>query len=174
MEAIAAFWDANAAICICLLLGFGLLGLELVVPGFSVVGVLGGIGLLAGIALTFVRHGPGPGFGVLSIVAAVGAAIGVGAYRSFMDGRLSRSPIVLSQTSDGNATKDLSFLLGQEGVSITALHPGGMSRFGKTTVDVVSDGLYIPKGTPVRVTGVEGAKVLVTAVKGGAEPFGPG
>jgi membrane-bound serine protease (ClpP class) len=50
---------------------------------------------------------------------------------------------------------------GDLGVAWTVLRPSGQARFGDRLVDVVTEGVFIAKGTPVRVAKVEGSKVVV-------------
>jgi membrane-bound serine protease (ClpP class) len=44
------------------------------------------------------------------------------------------------------------------------LRPAGLVRLGQATVDVVSEGRYLPAGCQVRVTSVEGRRVVVVPV----------
>ena len=55
--------------------------------------------------------------------------------------------------------------LGMKGVTRTPLRPAGKAQFGDTTVDVVSDGDFVPKGVEVRIEQIEGARVMVAAVR---------
>jgi membrane-bound serine protease (ClpP class) len=52
-----------------------------------------------------------------------------------------------------------------KGVTRTPLRPAGKAQFGDTTVDVVSDGDFVPKGVEVRIEQIEGARVMVAAVR---------
>ena len=53
------------------------------------------------------------------------------------------------------------YLLGEIGLTTTALKPTGKARFGDVLVDVTADGFYIEPGAPVEVFEVQGAKVIV-------------
>lgn len=79
---------------------------------------------------------------------------------------LAKSPVTLRsqlQRGDGGLSPEtgLAQHLGQEGVTLTDLRPSGMARIGGKRVDVVSRGDYIEKGSPVKVTAVEGNQVIV-------------
>ena len=52
-------------------------------------------------------------------------------------------------------------LLGQTGTAGTDLRPAGSATIGGVPVDVVSEGGYIPRGTPVTVVAVNGSRVVV-------------
>ena len=54
-------------------------------------------------------------------------------------------------------------LVGERGTAATALRPAGKAQIGQCYVDVISDGPYIPAGTPIEVVEVRGNKVTVRA-----------
>ena len=60
---------------------------------------------------------------------------------------------------------DLENLIGTTGVTTTQLTPAGKARFGSTLVDVISDGDFIPRNTPVVVAEVHGNRVLVKSAE---------
>jgi membrane-bound serine protease (ClpP class) len=53
--------------------------------------------------------------------------------------------------------------VGARGVSETDLRPAGLARIREHKVDVVTDGEYIARGTPIVVTAIEGHRVVVRA-----------
>ncbi|MCM1113525.1 MAG: hypothetical protein NC399_09760 [Muribaculum sp.] len=156
---------------VCLIAGFVLVGVELVVPGFGLPGVSGILCLLAGVFLT-----------ADSVEEAVFITIAVivllGILMSVMLGLLSsgklKPPVVLDSEvrgTDGylNAS-DLEYLLNREGVAATDLHPMGRGVFDGIVLDIYSDGSYIEKGTPVTIARIDGRRLLVKRGKaGGAE-----
>ena len=56
---------------------------------------------------------------------------------------------------------DWEHLAGKRGVTTTQLTPSGKARFGDDVVNVISDGLLVPKDSVVRVIEVRGNRVLV-------------
>ena len=62
---------------------------------------------------------------------------------------------------------DLENLLGAVGVATTPLTPGGKARFGNHLVDVVADGEFFPRDTPVVVAEVHGNRVVVRPAASG-------
>ncbi|HVY71471.1 MAG TPA: NfeD family protein, partial [Verrucomicrobiae bacterium] len=55
--------------------------------------------------------------------------------------------------------------IGQTGVAVSTLRPGGKARFGEEILDVISNGEMIEKGRSVRVTGHSGAEAVVEPVE---------
>ena len=52
-------------------------------------------------------------------------------------------------------------LLGREGVTTSPLRPAGNAAFGEDVLQVVSDGVMIGPGTPVKVIEVTGNRIVV-------------
>ena len=78
--------------------------------------------------------------------------------------KLSRSMVLTaaSKESEKTATKEqLASLIGTEGIAETNLRPSGIGLFNGDRVDVISDRMFVTKGEPITVVGVEGTKVKV-------------
>ena len=52
-------------------------------------------------------------------------------------------------------------LLGKTGEVLSELRPAGSALIDGVPVDVVSEGVFVAKGTAVRVVAVEGSRVVV-------------
>jgi len=52
--------------------------------------------------------------------------------------------------------------LDKTGVALTLLRPAGSALIDGQRVDVVSDGIFIPKDSPIKVIAVEGTRIVVT------------
>ena len=175
----AQFLNGTAGWLELLLFGGGLacIALEIfVLPGFGVFGGGGVAMVLLSIVLasqTFIlprnsyQFDQIPG-SLMSIVAAGGGVIAsVWIMRRYLaDSWLFRRLILTppSQEEDLDrleALVDWSYLEGKRGVTTTQLTPSGKARFGDDIVDVISDGVLVPKGTPVYVAQVRGNHVLV-------------
>ena len=50
-------------------------------------------------------------------------------------------------------------------MSETDLRPAGLARIREHKVDVVTDGEYVARGTPIVITAIEGHRVVVKAEK---------
>jgi membrane-bound serine protease (ClpP class) len=82
----------------------------------------------------------------------------------------SRRGFVLKTAQDDKfayraASPELEKLLGKVGETLTSLRPAGIAIFDGSRVDVVSEGGFLSKNTPVKVVKIEGRKVVVKVVK---------
>ncbi len=156
-------FDTQFIIAIILfILGFILLGIEMVIPGFSVPGITGIICLLGGIFLvadTFVE-----GLTATVIVLAL-----LGIMLAVILGLLSKgkikTPIILKEEQKKDkgfiSSSDLNYLLGKEGIATSDLRPTGTGNFDGIELDVISEGKYILKGTRLVIYKVQGSKLIV-------------
>lgn len=142
--------------------GFVLLGIEMVVPGFSVPGVSGIICLIAGVFLAAdsIQEGVIITLAVLALLGIMFAVI----LWLLSKGKL-KSPLILKEeqkTEQGYlSSRDLEYLLGKEGIAVTDLRPSGMGDFDGITLDVITGGTYILKGTPLVIEKVKGSRLIV-------------
>lgn len=147
---------------IFLVIGFILLGIEMVIPGFGVPGLLGIASLIAGIFLT--ADTLEEGIIILLIVSALLTIMFVIILRLLATGKL-KSPIILKDeltTESGFiSSSDLNYLLGKKGTASTDLRPAGRGSFDGVEFNVMSDSKYITKGTPIEIYKVEGSKLIV-------------
>lgn len=104
---------------------------------------------------------------IVSIVVFVVAVVAI--WTTFFvllanpNSRLSRS-MVLGTPSGDNADsdgKDLSYLVGVEGVVETNLRPSGIGRFEGEFIDVLSNRGFIAKGAKIVIVNVAGKIVKV-------------
>ena len=54
--------------------------------------------------------------------------------------------------------------LGKTGVAISELRPSGIIEIDGERLDALSEGVFIPKGTTIKVVRVEGSKIIVRRV----------
>ncbi|MBQ7137556.1 MAG: hypothetical protein IJO39_00975 [Clostridia bacterium] len=162
------FIAANLPIIICFVIGIGLLILEAFMPGFGAPGITGVILEVITLVLTWFEHGPVATLGMLLIVLLVLAIAISTSLRSITKGRLSKSPLIHSDTEsneDGyRSIQDLAVFMDKEGTATSVLRPTGIADFEGVRLNVSSEGDFIPAGTKVRIVKVEGAKILVRAV----------
>ena len=69
-----------------------------------------------------------------------------------------------TQGPDYVASADHRHLLGASGTALSFLRPAGVATFNGVREDVLTEGEFVPAGTPVRVTRVEGARIFVRAL----------
>lgn len=147
---------------ILLITGFVLIGIEMTVPGISVPGIAGSVCLIISVFLiadSIVEAA----IIIIIILAVMGIMMGIILWL-LSKGKLIR-PIILAdeqKKEDGYLSSlDLEYLLGKTGVSATDLRPSGMGDFEGVQFDVISEGQYISKGTPIEIYKVKGSKLIV-------------
>lgn len=147
---------------ILLIAGFILIGVELTAPGISVPGIIGTICLIISVILTADTIAEGVAMTII-ILAILGIMLGIMLWL-LAKGKLVK-PIILTNEmnkADGYiSSSDLEYLLGKEGVATTDLRPSGIGSFDGVNFDVVSDGQYVVKGTPIIIYKVQGSKLVV-------------
>ena len=161
-----AFLANNWPALLCMLVGVGLLILEAFLPGFGVAGFTGIVLELAATLLVWIKA---KSFLPAALTLLVGLVVTATALtlslRSAAKGKLSRSDLILRGTETEEAgylaSEDMKVFLGREGVTVTVLRPTGMAEFDGVKLNVISDGEFIESDTPVRITRVDGNRVLV-------------
>ena len=159
--------------------GLALLALELFVfPGTTVLGLAGAALMLVALVMAMVDVYPGmpalPTFKMLELplrdlfiafLGGVGAVLVLSRWlpKTSLYGKL------VSQTASGVTTEarlkqEQMSRLGQVGVAISALRPGGKAQFGDEILDVISQGELIDKGQRVKVIGHSGTEAVVEGV----------
>jgi membrane-bound serine protease (ClpP class) len=155
--------------------GLLLIGVEVfLVPGFGLFGLVGGIGVTAGLYLSMLGGLPtSPDFAraglVLSTTVVLIAVCAWVLIRTLPgSSRLAKSGIFLFDSTDraiGYESAEIrSDLIGVPGSAITDLRPSGTALFGDERIDVVSESEWITEGTPVRVISAEGYRHVVRAI----------
>lgn len=151
-----------------LVVGLALAGIVLilvelhVLPGHGIAGTLGVLTLVAAVLLAF-----GLPFFVGALqalaVAIVLSAVSFALLQRVLpeNAFVRRLTFAGAQGPDYVAAPDYRALLGRGGTALSFLRPAGLAAFGDTRVDVLSEGDFVPAGTPVRVTRVEGSRIFV-------------
>jgi membrane-bound serine protease (ClpP class) len=156
--------------------GLALLGVEVfLIPGFGLFGILGAVGMLAGLYLSlmgslptsadFTRAGLVLTTTLLLIVVTAWVMI-----RSLPgSSRLAKSGIFLLQRTDRaigyESAEPRRDQIGVAGKAITDLRPSGTGLFGDERIDVVSESEWITEGTPIRIVSAEGYRHVVRAIE---------
>ena len=144
------------------LAGIGLLIAELFVPG-GILGILGGVAMVAGIIMA----GADPAWMAISVITALVITIlGMVIMMKFFGKRLHLlNRIVLRDATDtesgyvSNANR--LELIGRKARTVTALRPSGTAEIDGEFLDVVSEGRFIGKDQQVKITKVEGSRIVV-------------
>ncbi|MGI6213593.1 MAG: NfeD family protein [Christensenellales bacterium] len=162
------FSTISIGAAICLIVGLVFIIVEIFQPGFGVFGTLGIILCILSVYL-HVSQGHGSPLAQAFLMIFIICACIVTAFlimlSSAKKGWISRSPLIkkgaVLNEGIAESTKDYTNLMGAIGVATTDLRPVGRAQIGGELYDVVADGFYIAKGEGVRVTGIEGVKILV-------------
>lgn len=147
----------------------------LVIPGFGVFGVLGGVALGGGVFMALIGDLPSredftTAVGVMSTSVLILIVMAWALFRHLPSSwRLKRSGVLLPESTDRQegyiSAAVRPDLVGVRGVAITSLRPAGMGLFGEERLDVVSESEWIEEGTPIRIQSAEGYRHIVRAVK---------
>jgi len=150
---------------LCFLGGFALVAVEMHLPGFGVAGISGTILLLSGIVLT-AKSFMDALMLILIILAVFGVLLTI-VLQSAAKGKLLKGLILydsMDKTSGYIGMEDLEYFLNKEGISVTKLRPAGTADFDGVKLDVVTEGEFVDKGTPVVVVKVEGRRIVVRSM----------
>lgn len=150
---------AIEAILILTLVGFLLLAVEVFVPGL-VLGMLGGLCLLAAVGVSYASFGLLVGTLTFAGVAAVTLGGFIGWMYTFPHTAIGRR-IMLHKSLPSGESASTASLLGQEGRALTPLRPSGTAVFQGRKVDVSSENDFVPAGETVIVVREEGQRVVV-------------
>lgn len=151
-------------------LGLVLVAAEvLVLPGFGIAGVLGGVALLGSLVLSVTS-------GTLSIGAAVARAIpavmlatltfaiGGGLLIRLLPATALRRGLVLQAGGSVLPADPYPSLEGARGQALADLRPGGFAQIGGERIDVITRGEVIPSGATVEVLRDEGYRRIVRQI----------
>lgn len=145
------------------MLGMACIIAELFVPG-GVLGVVGFVCLVTAVLVgydTFER----PVANALLVLLASGSLLGFVLWVRYFPTSRAAKPFVVSETS-GRIPVGYRAHLGREGVAVSDLRPSGRALFKDDHLDVVAEGAFIPKGTPVKVIQADGNRLVVRALGG--------
>ena len=163
MDMAELFQTIEPVALILFIVGMVLLLVELFLPGFGVFGILGLVCLL--LCIVFQAKTITQGLLLFLIISAIVTALGFLFGRSLKKGWLYRSTIVLKDSEnreDGYvAGSDNTHMIGRQGISVTTLRPAGAAEFDGRKADVLTDGEFLPAGTPIEGIRAEGSRIFV-------------
>ncbi len=165
-----------------IILGIGLLSIEvLVIPGFGVAGFAGVVCLIVGMILSlqdFVLPDPSLPWQteilVRNIVKVLGSFLGaffagllVFRYILPAYGGKTESAYLSHNLREcrANSNEIVKVREGDRGIALSFLRPSGKAEIKGEPFDVISEGEFIEKGTPVIVYTIKGNRLIVRAAK---------
>ena len=146
---------ANLPMALCLLLGMGLIIVEVFLPGFGLPGVAGIALVGVGTIMAAMHFGTLTAVALLLVIIAVLAVLISWLLRSAAKGDMGKSKLFL---------QDMQVFVGHEGKTLSVLRPSGIGDFDGVRLNVVTEGEFIENGTPIRIVRVEGGKIVVKAM----------
>jgi membrane-bound serine protease (ClpP class) len=165
-------------------IGIGLIAVEVfILPGFGFAGVAGFACLLTGLIMALVRLPP-PEFDfrplyitdalnlvALSLVLSIAAIIALASWlpKTRLWNAFDLEPATIGPLTPalpvGGGISRTQDLMGLAGTAQTDLRPSGKVDIDGHPFNVVSDGDFISKGARVKVTAVEGSRVVVALIE---------
>ena len=145
-----------------ILIGLILLAVELfLIPGTTIVGILGLLFTVGGVISSFTSLGTNMGFLVLGI-SVVGA--GLMLYFGLKGNVWQKFSLKGQINSKFNEDVEMAVSMSEEGKTISALRPMGKAEFRNGIVEVRSMGGYLPTNTKVRVIKIQDKIIMVEAI----------
>ncbi len=150
-------------IVLLFLLALVFLFFEVFTPG-PMFGILGGLTLIGGVAVASVHYGAGGG-----LLAAVSALVAVAAtlYAELVWLPKTRFAQKLSIQAVSGATSQPPLaspeeVVGKPAEALTTLAPSGYVMVDGRRYEAFCQGGHVPRGTPLRVTGIDNFRLIVT------------
>ncbi|MCC3372794.1 nodulation protein NfeD [Cohnella sp. REN36] len=148
------------------LVGVVLLVLEMFVPSFGILGLLGAAGLIGGIVTAAYDTGDAlRSLGWALLVALV--LVAIVAYIFRRKGVWNRFILKESLTAEQGYVPHADARerwIGREGIALSPLRPAGIAEVDGKRIDVVTAGGFVDRGRAVRVTAVDGTRILVEEI----------
>lgn len=150
------------SVLLLILVGLVLIYLELLfVPGTTILGLIG-LGLcLTGIYLSYTSLGSSTGNWVLAGTLMLSI---VGLVFSFRSKSWHRFSLKTANNSKVNEDYYSGLQIEMRGIALSDLKPIGKGEFNHKTYEVRSRGEYIASGSSIKITKVEGNKIIVETI----------
>ncbi len=156
---------ANLPTVLCLLLGMGLVVVEVFLPGFGLPGISGIALVGVGIVLVNMHFGATTAVGVLLVIVAVLAIIISWVLRYAAHSK-TRSELFLHEKEELHEQGDMQVLVGKTGTTTSVLRPAGIGDFDGVRLNVVTEGGFIERGEPIEIVSVDGSRIVVRQTRG--------
>jgi len=142
--------------------GIILMAVEVFVPSFGILGLLGAGSLIGGVVMAAWATGHAlQTLGIAFVLAA--AAVGIVVFVFKERGIWNRFILKDSLTSEAgyNSAVTRHELVGRDGVTVTSLRPSGTIMVDGERIDVVSEGAFIERDKAIVIVKTEGSRVVV-------------
>ncbi|HRY34099.1 MAG TPA: NfeD family protein [Bacteroidales bacterium] len=150
-------------IILLIIAGLILLVVEvLIIPGSTVVGILGFASMVFAIFQAYSVHGSTTGHIVL---AATLVSTVVSLYYMLKARTWNRLMLKDAIESRVNVIKEGTLKTGDTGQTVSRLNPAGKARFGNELYEVHTRGDFLDPGSPIVITKLDGPKIYVELIK---------
>jgi membrane-bound ClpP family serine protease len=140
---------------------FGLLLLiaEIIfVPGTTVVGLVGFVFMVVGVALSFRYFGGEKGWTVVGVTAVASGVLLYLAFKANVWGKFALKSSSNSKVNEGSMNE---LTAGLEGTTLSALRPVGNADIAGKTFEVRTNGEYVERGTKIKIIKVVSNQIIV-------------
>ena len=153
--------DINIVGILVFLIGLLFVGLELIVPGGFIAGIVGVLSMIVGLSMIINNLY----LAFLTVVIAI--TIDVLFILVFLSKDFDSSKFnkfVLKETNSKSFTQSSKKYLSKKGITITPLRPSGKIEIDGDYIDAITRGDFIPKGCEVVVSEIKDFKIIVRRV----------
>ena len=145
-----------------ILIGVVLIVLEIIIiPGTTIVGIIGLILSVVGIVLGFHYFGANTGWMLLGVTGVLSGGMFYWALRSDLWKKFSLKNSLEGRVNEGMLDH---LAVGQKGVTTSALRPMGKAELNGHLVEVSSRGNFIPAGTPIKIVDIAANHISVESI----------
>ena len=148
-------------------LGIVLLAIEIfVIPGFGITGILGILGIVAGIFMSFGINNIERAVLVVFVSLIADIILIIILARFILKSKGFKNIVALETDTAGyHSSVSYDNLLGCEGITDTFFRPSGNIIINDKKYDAITEGEFINKGAKIKVILVEGNKIVIKEVK---------
>jgi len=145
-----------------ILFGLALVVAEIIfIPGTTVVGIVGFIFLIAGIAFGFKYFGSETGWILVGVTAVISGMVFYFSFKTNVWGRFSLKSSIDSKVNEGNLN---SLVVGLEGKTTSSLRPVGKAQLGDKEYEVKTVGDYLDSGSAIRIVKINSNQIIVEPI----------
>jgi membrane-bound ClpP family serine protease len=145
------------------IIGLMLLGVEVFVPG-GILGVFGGLALLAGVVLAFVEYGQTGGWTAFGVASVLSGGMFYFEFRILPRTRMGRKLFLHSEVAGTSQppVAEAAGVLDKTGEALTPLSPSGYVMIDGRRYEAFSRSGFVDKGATVRVVGIDNFRLIVS------------
>jgi membrane-bound ClpP family serine protease len=133
----------------------------IVIPGTTIVGILGFIFLIIGIVFSFSYFGSETGWVTVGVSAGTAGVILYYSFKADVWSRFSSKTKIDSRVNEGELD---SLKIGDEGVTVSSLRPVGKAELNGKLYEVKSFGDYLDNGIKIKIIKINSSQIIVEPI----------